>query len=295
MPALAQLLPGLAACAGRWRGTNRLHDPHTKAAEDSPSTLSITPVVGGKFLRIDYTWTYQGAPQEGTLLVGTEPDTGELTAHWSDTWHMDHKVMACRGSLANEKQLVLRGSFAVPPGPDWGWRIELTPEEGRALRVLMFNVSPEGVSQPAVEATYAREPASATGEVGTERGLADIRQIAITVKDVGRALAFYRDVLGLKFLFAPSPELAFLSAGSVRLMLSPPQGAGKVGANSILYFRVDNIESVHQAIVQRGAVNERAPQLAAKMPDHELWISFLRDPENNLLGLMEERRAAPAP
>lgn len=117
-----------------------------------------------------------------------------------------------------------------------------------------------------------------------------IGQIAITVNDVTKALAFYRDTLGLTFLFSPSPELAFLSAGDVRIMLSTPQGAGKVGANSILYFKTSNIESTHAEFVERGATNERGPQLAAKMPDHELWLSFVRDPDGNLVGLMEEKR-----
>lgn len=117
-----------------------------------------------------------------------------------------------------------------------------------------------------------------------------IGQIAITVSDVGRALGFYRDILGLPFLFSPSPELAFLRAGDVRVMLSTPQGAGKVGANSILYFKTSDIEKIHAAIVARGVMNERSPQLAAKMPDHELWLSFIRDPDGNLVGLMEEKR-----
>ncbi len=117
-----------------------------------------------------------------------------------------------------------------------------------------------------------------------------IGQIAITVSDVGQALEFYRDILGLPFLFSPSPELAFLMAGDVRVMLSTPQGAGRVGANSILYFRTSDIEKTHAAIVAHGATNERAPQLAAKMPDHELWLSFIRDPDGNLVGLMEEKR-----
>ena len=69
--------------------------------------------------------------------------------------------------------------------------------------------------------------------------LSHIHQIAITVGDVDIALAFYRDALGLPFLFQPAPTLAFLQAGDVRLMLTTPQGAGAVGANSILYFRVD--------------------------------------------------------
>lgn len=117
-----------------------------------------------------------------------------------------------------------------------------------------------------------------------------IGQIAITVSDVGRALAFYRDILGLSFLFSPGPQLAFLKAGEVRLMLSTPQGAGQVGANSILYFRTSDIEKTHAAMIERGAASERAPQLAAKMPDHELWLSFIRDPDGNLVGLMEEKR-----
>jgi predicted enzyme related to lactoylglutathione lyase len=126
--------------------------------------------------------------------------------------------------------------------------------------------------------------------MNTEHKLSDIRQIAITVSDVGTALPFYRDVLGLTFLFSPAPNLAFLAAGSVRIMLSTPQGAGTPGHNSILYFMVTDIAATHAAIVGRGARNERAPQLTAKMPDHELWGAFVRDPDGNLVGLMEEKR-----
>jgi catechol 2,3-dioxygenase-like lactoylglutathione lyase family enzyme len=120
--------------------------------------------------------------------------------------------------------------------------------------------------------------------------LSSIGQIALTVADVATSLPFYRDVLGLKFLFSPSENLAFLAAGPVRIMLSAPQGAGKAGANSILYFNVTQIESSYAALLARGAVAERAPQIAAKMPDHQLWLAFVRDPDGNLIGLMEEKR-----
>ena len=126
--------------------------------------------------------------------------------------------------------------------------------------------------------------------MNNETQLSTIGQIAITVSDVSTALGFYRDALGLHFLFSAGPNLAFLDAGGVRLMLSTPQGAGTVGHNSILYFKVSDIVGVHAAIVTRGATSERPPQLAARMPDHELWTGFLRDPDGNLVGLMEERR-----
>ena len=99
-------------------------------------------------------------------------------------------------------------------------------------------------------------------------------------------------VLGLTFLFQPAPTLAFLAAGDVRVMLTTPQGHGAPGANSVLYFKVAGLELAHAAMVARGATSERGPQLTAKMPDHELWIAFVRDPDGNLVGLMEEKRRA---
>jgi predicted enzyme related to lactoylglutathione lyase len=120
--------------------------------------------------------------------------------------------------------------------------------------------------------------------------VAGIRQIAVTVSNVGQALGFYRDLLGLEFLFAPNPDLAFVQAGDIRIMLSTPQGAGTVGANSILYFLVEDIEASFADFVARGGREERAPALAAQMPDHALWIGFLRDPDGNLVGVLEEKR-----
>jgi predicted enzyme related to lactoylglutathione lyase len=127
--------------------------------------------------------------------------------------------------------------------------------------------------------------------MNTNHKLSAIHQIAITISNVSQALPFYRDVLGLDFLFSPSPNLAFLNAGDIRIMLTTPQGAGAVGQNSILYFTARDIAATHAAIVTRGAKNERTPQLTAKMPDHELWTAFVRDPDGNLIGLMEEKRA----
>jgi predicted enzyme related to lactoylglutathione lyase len=119
--------------------------------------------------------------------------------------------------------------------------------------------------------------------------LSEIGQIALTVSDVGKATMFYRDVLGLKFLFSAGPNLAFFAAGSVRLMLTAPEGTGAVGKNSVVYFKVNDVAAEHGAIVRRGAKDERGPALIARMPDHELWMAFVRDPDGNLVGLMQEK------
>lgn len=120
--------------------------------------------------------------------------------------------------------------------------------------------------------------------------LSELGQIAVVVADVAKMTAFYRDTLKLRFLFAAGPTLSFFAIGKVRLMLTTPQGAGTAGKNSILYFKVGDIQAAHAAVVARGAEAASEPRLIAKLPDHELWMAAIRDPEGNVIELMEERR-----
>lgn len=115
-------------------------------------------------------------------------------------------------------------------------------------------------------------------------------QIAINAHDVSAVAAFYRDVLGLKHLFDAGPNLSFFDCGGVRLMITEPSAPELDHPASVLYFAVADIEAAHQSLVDAGAKIERTPQLTAKMPDHELWMCFFRDPANNLMALMCEKR-----
>ena len=114
-------------------------------------------------------------------------------------------------------------------------------------------------------------------------------QVALTVSDVDRSTAFFRDKVGLRFLFAAPPQLAFFDLGGVRLMLSAPEGDFKPGVSSVLYLRVDDIMAAHAAMKARGVSFIDEPHLIAPMPDHDLWMSFFRDPDGNTLALMCER------
>ena len=118
----------------------------------------------------------------------------------------------------------------------------------------------------------------------------NLGQIALTVRDIQRSVAFYRDTLGLRFLFAPGPALAFLAIGDVRLMLSAPEGELAPGSSTVLYLRVADIDAEHALLTSRGVTFIDAPHLVARMPDHELWMCFFRDPDGHLLALMCERR-----
>jgi len=120
-------------------------------------------------------------------------------------------------------------------------------------------------------------------------GLSAIGQIAITVRDVARAVAFYRDTLGIQLLFQAPPNLAFFDCGGVRLMLTPEEKPGE-SFSSILYFKVAEIQTAFRALQDRGVTFEQNPHLIARMPDHELWMAFFRDPDSNMLALMCEVR-----
>jgi catechol 2,3-dioxygenase-like lactoylglutathione lyase family enzyme len=121
--------------------------------------------------------------------------------------------------------------------------------------------------------------------------LTQIGQIAIPVKDVDRAVRFYRDTLGMRFLFQAGP-LAFFDCGGVRLMLSVPEKPEFDHPASILYYRVQDIEGTHATLKGRGATFLDAPHLIHKAPDHDLWMTFLTDSEGNTLGLMSEQPRA---
>ena len=126
---------------------------------------------------------------------------------------------------------------------------------------------------------------------GTQIALNSIGQIAILVKDVARATDFYRDKLGMKHLFSTG-NLAFFDCGGVRIMLDKPEKAE--AGTSIIYFRVSRISEAHEEMKSRGVEFVDQPHLIAKLPDHDLWMTFFRDSEGNLLGLMSEVQPAQA-
>ncbi len=120
--------------------------------------------------------------------------------------------------------------------------------------------------------------------------LSQVGQIAVTVRDLQIMLAFYRDTLGMKFLFEAPPRMAFFDLGGVRLLLGQEDKANPAHPASILYYKVPDIQATFGALVARGVPVVEKPALVAKMPDHDLWLASLRDPEGNVFALMSEVR-----
>ena len=121
----------------------------------------------------------------------------------------------------------------------------------------------------------------------TAPALQRIHQVSIRTRDTARAVAFYRDTLGLKLLFEAPPQLAFFDCGGVRLMLSPPEPEFD-HQGSVLYFAVDDIKAAHTALAAAGVTFRTAPHMVAKLPDREVWLTDFEDSEGNVLALMSE-------
>lgn len=119
-------------------------------------------------------------------------------------------------------------------------------------------------------------------------GITRLGQIQVRTHDVERAVGFYENVLGLKLLFKAPPGLAFFDCGGVRLMLDRPEKQEFDHASSILYFAVPDIQAAHARMKDGGVRFEDEPHLIARMPNHDLWMTFFRDTEDNLLALMSE-------
>jgi len=120
-------------------------------------------------------------------------------------------------------------------------------------------------------------------------GLNQVGQIAVPVTDIKRAIAFYRDTLGMRFLFQAPPDLAFFDLSGVRLLLDGPAKA-QAGNSSVIYYKVSDLQAAFTTLSERGVQFEAEPHMIAKMPHHELWMAFFHDPDKNLVALMSEVR-----
>jgi methylmalonyl-CoA/ethylmalonyl-CoA epimerase len=119
-------------------------------------------------------------------------------------------------------------------------------------------------------------------------GLSQIGQISITVHEMERAVRYYRDTLGIRFLFTV-PNMAFFDSAGVRLMLAVPEKPEFDHPSSVIYFKVDNIQFAFEILKERGVQFIGTPHLIAPMKDHDLWMAFFHDLDNNLLALMSEQ------
>ena len=146
----------LKALSGTWEGKNRLNaswmpDP----IKESVSTASVRTRLNDTCLEIEYVWEFEGKPQEGLILLTCVGESGAAHAFWTDSWHSAHQLMGCSGTVCESSGINLKGTYKVEGHPDWGWRTEILPGDD-SFRYLMFNVSPDGQEEWAVEMDFTR-------------------------------------------------------------------------------------------------------------------------------------------
>ncbi|MGZ5083289.1 MAG: VOC family protein [Usitatibacter sp.] len=120
--------------------------------------------------------------------------------------------------------------------------------------------------------------------------LSTLRQVSMNARDLARASAFYRDVLGIAHLFDAPPAMSFFDCGGVRLLLGVPEKPDEAHAGSILYFDVADIDEAHAELAGRGVKFRDVPHLVARLPGREVWLDFFEDTEGNVLALMCEKK-----
>jgi methylmalonyl-CoA/ethylmalonyl-CoA epimerase len=119
-------------------------------------------------------------------------------------------------------------------------------------------------------------------------GITGVAQVALRVTELERAVAFYRDVLGLTFLFSAPPSLAFLQCGPTRVMLSGDPQAAPPAGGPVLYYAVPDIQAAFAAVAAKGAPIREAPKAIARVGGREVWLGFTEDPDRHPVGLMSE-------
>jgi methylmalonyl-CoA/ethylmalonyl-CoA epimerase len=121
---------------------------------------------------------------------------------------------------------------------------------------------------------------------------ATVGQILIPVTDLERAIGFYRDTLGVKFLFAAPPQMSFFQTGNVRLLIGVPEQEHLQQRGSTVYFKVSDIDAAHRTLTERGVKFAAEPHRVHRAPTHELWLTEFQDPDGNHLALLCEKSIA---
>lgn len=141
---------------GNWRGINQLWLRPGEDAHESRSTAEVGQMAQGQFVTVAYTWAFDGEPQDGLLIFRSEANESPTVSAFLDSWHVPKGMMLCEGTKDQAGVVSLSGTYPAPPGPDWGWRIEIESPDGASLVLRMFNITPEGLEALAVLAQYQR-------------------------------------------------------------------------------------------------------------------------------------------
>ena len=146
----------LSHLVGTWKGTNRLYVPWMpEKLKESESITTVRSKMNGQFLSIEYSWSFDNELQDGLLIIGSDPKSDAVQAVWTDSWHSKNVLMVCNGTIAGDGAVSVLGKYSVPDHPDWGWRTDIIPGED-SFRYTMYNVTPEGVEDVAVETDFTR-------------------------------------------------------------------------------------------------------------------------------------------
>jgi len=148
----------LTDLVGSWSGRNQLWLMPGDPVRESKTQASVTSTAHGVLVSLAYSWDYEGQPQEGVLLLRNHLDAAKVEVVWLDSWHTRNEFMLFAADADHQGLVAVRGSYAAPPGPDWGWRIGLHADGADAFSVRMYNISPEGQEALAVDARYTRDP-----------------------------------------------------------------------------------------------------------------------------------------